>query len=262
MAAIILGVGGGLLLTGSAAAPVGAQSTASQHYLCYVATAKKGFTIPSGVRLVNGFAPNGFIPTFGPAQEHCNPAEKIVGGTVYEITNPTWHYLCFKITSKEPTTTATVTNQFGKALLAATTPTTFCVPSWKSLTGPPKEKPSQPPGTDHYTCYPVSYVKGTSGKFKPPGPVQVSDEFSPGGPVGVTVGAPQTLCVPTEKILPSGVTYPINNPSLNYLCFKVSATPIVTPVFDENQFGTGTVTVKKTKSLCLPSTVTPTSGSS
>jgi hypothetical protein len=35
----------------------------------------------------------------------------------------------------------------------------------------------------------------------------------------------------------------------------VSKTPKISPVYDENQFGTGTVTIEKTKTLCLPSTL-------
>jgi hypothetical protein len=86
-------------------------------------------------------------------------------------------------------------------------------------------------------------------------PVQVSDEFSAGALTTVTVGKPTVLCVPTEKILPTGVVFPINDPSLNYVCFKVSPTPIITPVFDQNQFGQGKVTIVRTKTLCVPTTL-------
>ena len=74
------------------------------------------------------------------------------------------------------------------------------------------------------------------------------------------MGAPTVLCVPTEKILPTGKVYPINNPSLNYVCFKVSKTPIITPVYDENQFGQGPVTIKATRTLCLPTTLATSTG--
>jgi hypothetical protein len=252
LAVILAGVGA-TLIAGSTGAPAAA-SAGPQHYLCYTATAKKGFTIPPGVKLVNVFSTAGFSPTFGPAQYHCNPAQKTVNGAIFPITNPDWHYLCFRIATKQPANRGTVTNQFGSALLVIRTPVTFCVPSWKSLTGPPNQNPNQPPGADHYTCYPVSYVKG-AGTFKPPASVQVSDEFSATAAVTVKVGAPQVLCVPTEKILPTGFAYPVNNPSLYYTCFRVSPTPIKNPVYDQNQFGTGTVTIKATKWLCLPSTL-------
>jgi hypothetical protein len=253
VAALLMGVGGSVVIVGSTGAPASAAS-GFQHYLCYTATAKKGFKIPKGVRLVDQFSANGFVPTFGKAQYHCNPAVKTVPGATYPITDPTWHYLCFAITTKQPANRVTVTNQFGSALLVTKTPNSLCVPSWKSLTGPPGMTPNTPPGADHYTCYPVSYVKG-AGTYKPPSPVQVSDEFSPTRAVTVKVGAPQTLCVPTEKILPNGIASIINNPDLNYLCFAVSKTPKINPVYDENQFGTGTVTIKTTRWLCLPSTL-------
>ncbi|HXQ62895.1 MAG TPA: hypothetical protein VN796_11215 [Acidimicrobiales bacterium] len=257
-AALLIGVSGTLLALGATGAPAAATGAApGQHYLCYTATAKTGFKIPAGTRLIPNGTGNGFVPRFGPAQYHCNPTLKVVPTGNFPILQPTWHWLCFKITTKQAATTVTMVNQFGQAQLVTKTPNQLCVPSWKSLTGPPNQTPTTPPGADHYTCYPASYPKGSTSKFTPPASVQVQDEFSPGALVKVKVGAPQELCVPTVKILPTGLTFPINNPSLNYVCFKVSKTPIINPVFDENQFGTGTVTIKKTKWLCVPSTVPP-----
>jgi hypothetical protein len=248
-------MGGVLLVTGVTATPASAGTSAPpQHYLCYTAKAKKGFTVPPGIRLVNAFAPNGFVPTIGAANLHCNPALKMVPAGPFPITNPTWHFLGFKIAASQPSNTVAVTNQFGTATLVTKSPNELLVPSWKSLTGPPNQTPNTPPGEDHYTCYPVKYAKG-SPKYVAPSQVQVQDEFPPGALTTVTVGSLQDLCAPTEKILPTGLTFPINNPSLFYVCFKVSKTPIINPVFDENQFGTGTVTVKATKWLCLPSTL-------
>jgi hypothetical protein len=67
-------------------------------------------------------------------------------------------------------------------------PNLLCVPSWKSLTGPPGTTPKTPPGLNHFTCYPVT------------------------------------------------------------------RTPIISPVFDENQFGTRKVAISQTRWLCVPST--------
>jgi hypothetical protein len=250
--ACLFGLGGATTVVGLAGT-AGAQAAPPQHYLCYTASAKKGFTVPPGIRLVNAFAPNGFVPTVGPANLHCNPAVKVVPGASYAITEPDWHFLAFKLKAQQPSNTVTVTNQFGTGNLITSSPNELFVPSWKSLSGPPNQNPNTPPGEDHYTCYPTKLVKGS--KFTPPSSVQVQDEFSPGALTNVTVGKPQELCVPTEKILPTGQVFPINDPSLNYLCFKVSKTPTISPVFDENQFGTGTVTIKATKWLCLPSTI-------
>ena len=89
--------------------------------------------------------------------------------------------------------------------------------------------------------------------YNPP-PVMLQDEFAP-APVNAQVApVPTELCLPTEKILPSGKVFPIINPTLHLLCFPVTPTPIITPVFDENQFGTRTVAIAQTRTLCVPST--------
>jgi len=251
LAVTFFGIGGAVLLSGSAG-PAAAVSSAPSfnHYLCYTATAKKGFKIPKGTELVPVTSTAAITPKYGAAKLHCNPVLKIVPGAQYPIVDQTWHYLCFKITASQASMTLTMDNQFGTAQLVTKDPNIFCVPSWKSLTGPPGQQPTTPPGADHYTCYPVSYAS-SSQDYAPPSPITLEDEF--GSTTGVKVGAPQELCVPTEKILPTGLSYPVNNPSLYYVCFAVSKTPIKSPVYDENQFGTGTVTIKKTKWLCLPS---------
>ena len=251
---MIAGLGGAALVGGLTAAPAAAQAGAPQHYLCYGATITKGFKVPPGIRLVNALAPNGFVPVVGPANLHCNPALKDVPTGRFPITNPTWHFLGWQIKATQPSATVVASNQFGTATLVTASPTELLVPSWKSLTGKPNQTPNAPPGEDHYTCYPVKYAPNSS-PYVAPSPVLVQDEFSPGALTKVTVGRPTVLCVPTEKILPTGGVSPINDPSLNYVCFKVSPTPIITPVFDQNQFGQGKVTIKTTKTLCLPTTL-------
>lgn len=64
--------------------------------------------------------------------------------------------------------------------------------------------------------------------------------------------------MPTEKILPTGAVFPANNPTANLLCFGVTPTSIISPVWDENQFGTAQVFIGNPQTderLCLPSTV-------
>jgi hypothetical protein len=256
---VIAGLGGSAVVGALTAAPAGAQATPANHYLCYSATATRGFKVPPGIRLVNSLAPNGFLPTIGAPNLHCNPALKVVPNGEFPIVNPDWHFLGWKLTATQPSATVNATNQFGTATLVTASPTELLVPSWKSLTGKPNQTPNAPPGEDHYTCYPVKYVAGTA-PFHPPVPVQVNDEFSPGALTTVTVGVPTVLCVPTEKILPTGGVSQINNPELNYVCFKVSKTPIKNPVWDQNQFGQGKVTIVKTKTLCLPTTLASTGG--
>lgn len=220
------------------------------HQLCYTASAT-GFKIPPGVVLKNQFSPNGFTPTITSMVLHCNPVQKTLpNGMVFPITNPNAHLACFTITAAtQPTPMVIVTNQFGSATLLPSQPNLLCLPSWKSLTGPPGKAPNQPPGLNHFTCYPVKLV---SGSYKPP-VVKLQDEFAP-SPVSATVNpVPTQLCLPTEKTV-GGVDYPIINPTTHLLCFPVSQTPVIPKVWDQNQFGTGVVTIRQTSSLCLPST--------
>lgn len=256
LAISVSGIAAGTATAGTATAPHRARIAQApppvDHQLCYNASGQ--FTIPSGVRLINQFSPNGFVPIISSALTvHCNPVQKTLpSGQVFPITNPAAHLACFPITvtTVQPTPTVVVTNQFGSATLVPAQPNLLCVPSWKSLTGPPGMTPTTPPGLNHFTCYPV---KVASGGYKPP-PVILQDEFAP-APVSATVNpVPSELCLPTEKILPTGQDFPIINPSQHLLCFPVSPTPIIPQVWDENQFGTSLVTISSTKWLCPPST--------
>ncbi|HET9894574.1 MAG TPA: hypothetical protein VFQ44_06530 [Streptosporangiaceae bacterium] len=221
------------------------------HQLCYTASAT-GFKIPQGVILKNQFSPNGFAPVIGGLAIHCNPVQKTLpSGQKFPITNPDAHLACFTITApiSQPTPTVQVTNQFGSATLVPSQPNLLCLPSWKSLTGPPNMTPSQPPGLNHFTCYPV---KVRSGSYAPP-PVMLQDEFVSTAVSAQVSPTPNELCLPTEKIV-SGADFPIINAVMHLLCFPVSPTPIRPQVWDQNQFGTSVVTIGRTTSLCLPST--------
>lgn len=252
-----------LVAAGVAVAATGAVTAASasspsvttapppvDHQLCYIAAAT-GFKIPTGVILKNQFSPGGFVPAIGSLTFNCNPVQKTVPtGQIFPITNPDAHLACFRITAPiQPTPTVKVTNQFGSAILVTSQPNLLCLPTWKSLTGPPNQNPNQPPGLNHFTCYPV---KVQSGGYTPP-PVKLQDEFTSTSVGAQVTPTPTELCLPTEKIA-NGVDYPIINAAMHLLCFPVSPTPIVPQVFDENQFGMSPVTISRTNSLCLPST--------
>jgi hypothetical protein len=71
----------------------------------------------------------------------------------------------------------------------------------------------------------------------------------------VRIGAPKQLCLPTTKVLPTGQSFPAQNPTMHLLCFAVGQTPHQNPV-DSDQFGIGPVTVTATITLCLPSNKT------
>ena len=167
------------------------------------------------------------------------------------ITNPRAHLACFKITApRQPVHLVTVSNQFGKAPMTTGQPNLLCLPSWKSLTGPPRMRTAQPPGLSHFTCYPVKLPAGTAG-FNPP-PIQLRDQFAP-RPVSVRVSrVPVELCLPTKKIV-RGQVFPIVNPVMHLLCFPVTHTPARPRVFDQNQFGTAVVIIGRTSMLCVPS---------
>jgi hypothetical protein len=255
LAVSVCGIAVGTASARTAAPPQKAQAAPPpvDHQLCYNATGQ--FQIPAGIRLINQFSPSGFVPVISSALSvHCNPVAKTISSTgqVFPITNPNAHLACFAlaVTSVQPTPTVVVTNQFGSATLVPSQPNLLCVPSWKSLTGPPGQTPTTPPNLNHFTCYPV---RVTSGSYNPP-PVLLQDEFAH-SPVPATVNrVPSELCLPTEKILPTGQVFPIINSAQHLLCFPVSPTPIVPTVWDENQFGTSVVNIMSTKWLCPPST--------
>lgn len=222
------------------------------HHLCYIAASK--YRIPPGIRLFNQFNPRGFVPKIGAVAFHCNPVAKTLASTgqVFPITNPAAHLLCFHMaTGRQPTHVVQVGNQFGTGTLITGQPNLLCLPTWKGIKKPPNMKVPEPPGLSHFTCYPVKEVAGTVG-YRPP-PVLLQDQFA-GKPVPAQVNPiPQELCLPTKKVVGKKV-FPIINSAAHLLCFQVSPTPIISPVFDQNQFGTEAVKILRTRWLCLPST--------
>jgi len=248
-AVVVLGTGGVVASVAAASPGRAAQPPPVDHQLCYGASAT-GSKIPSGIVLKNQFSPNGFKPKITKAVAHCNPvAKKLPSGKLFKITNPNAHLLCYQLTAaKQPTPTVVVTNQFGSAKLTTGQPNLLCLPSWKSLTGPPHHKVPQPPRLNHFTCYPV---KVAGGAYHPPA-VMLKDEFA-AQPVSATVNpVPVELCLPTEKIVGKH-DFKIINAAAHLLCFPVSPTPIKPTVWDQNQFGNEKVKIIRTTTLCLPS---------
>jgi hypothetical protein len=254
--ALMLGVAGLLfgVSTSAGAGGPGPQPGGLDHFLCYTVSAI-GFQPPTGVKLSNQFTTTAPMAPkkIGAANLHCNPVNKILStGQAFPPQNPDAHLLCYKIAVKPPTPhTVVITNQFGQGTFTLSKVSNLCLPTWKSLTGPPGNPAPQPPGLDHFTCYPVKPVAGTP-PFQPPAGTRLVDQFAPNGTV-VKIGKPKLLCLPTTKILATGQTFPAQNPAAHLLCFTVSKTPFPPQVFDQNQFGTGQVTIKKTSYLCLPS---------
>ena len=251
-----------LLGAGSAAASVAAPAphraaaparTAAappvDHQLCY-RTGVSGTVIPPNVTLKNQFSPGGFKPTITAGMVLCNPVQKTLpSGQIFHITNPRAHLVCYKITEPaQPTPTVAVSNQFGTARLIPRQPNLLCLPSWKSLIGVPHPPAVQPPGLSHFTCYPVRVA---SGGYTPP-TVRLKDEFT-ARPVTAQVNpVPVELCLPTEKIV-GAHDFPIINAVTHLLCFPVSPTPIKNAWY-KNQFGFGSLGIRQTNWLCVPST--------
>ena len=248
----------GLCMTAGVTAAVtsGAETVFKvDHQLCYTAVGK--FKPPTAVpvRLINQFSPNGFVPKINPGLVvHCNPVIKTVvtpaGPKTYPVTNPHAHLGCFPITeSQQKTWKVMVTNQFGQAVMTTGQPNLLCLPTWKSLTGPPMQKPTTPPGLNHFTCYPVTLVPG-SGAYKAPA-VILRDEF--GKAQSQVSSVPKELCLPTTKIVGKR-EFPIIDAKTHLLCFPGVKHPFRPAVYDENQFGTSKVAIRIATWLCLPST--------
>ncbi len=225
------------------------------HFVCYQATGT-GFTPPT-VILRNQFNPYGFSPDVLSPDLHCNPVAVSANSGNYPITNANAHLLCFAVTAPvQPTYLVKVKNEFGRFFLETGQPSDLCLPTWKSLTGPPNKMPNQPPGLDHFTCYPVNFAPqqpGSKSKMKIPtaDTIGLTDQF--GFSHVAVIPESMSLCVPTTKIV-GAVTYKPLQPTAHLLCMLVSQTPFVSGVWDQNQFGTGPVNLYRTLSFCLPST--------
>ena len=114
----------------------------------------------------------------------------------------------------------------------------------------PQTTKPQPPGLSHFTCYPVRVANGA---YQPP-TVMLKDEFTARQVTAQVNPVPAELCLPTEKIV--GVhDFPILDSATHLLCFPVSPTPIRNAWY-KNQFGFGSLSIRQTNWLCLPSTKT------
>lgn len=256
LGAVTFGLIVGSLVLSQTSSSASARSTITlDHFLCYNATAS-GFKVPKGVRLADALQPTLFAPMIGKVSTHCNPAIKEVPTAAFKLTRPKAHLLCWTIAYPNfPQTNVSLTNQFGQGAMTALPPTKLCLPTWKSLTGPPKGGTKQPAGLDHFTCYPLTQIAGAYA-FHAPSFVKVEDEFSYPKFVTVKIGIANLLCMPTDKVV-NHVVYKTQSPSDKALmCFPEQLTPIRKIVFDLNQFGTGRVFSNDLKErLCLPTTV-------
>ncbi len=253
------------------------------HYLCYSASVVPATSAntqfpkkPTAAWLQNQFS--SVLGHVGSLQRHCNPVQKTTpDGLVTPINRPNDHLACwaFDPNPNTPPPLVNITNQFSPTNAAGpvAVPLTvgglrsLCLPSFKSLTAA-NLQPGAPDDLDHYSCYQVKYPAGATVKFVPPPGVTLDDQFSrllvPAQSLKVTVLTPQSLCLPTIKIISPNPLQP--PPTINdlldktdhLLCFGVRVTspsPFAAPptVFDSNQFGIGQIKVKAAQQLCVPS---------
>jgi hypothetical protein len=278
-ASAAVAVGAGLLAVVGTSGASGAPGPVD-HFLCYAAKQAPNTAAapqfpqkPNVVELINQFAPHGFFALVGPAaNQHCNPVDKKITiattGQVIDtpITKPADHLACWKVKAANavPATavasyTVIVSNQFGTARLTTGALQSLCLPSFKSLTDPGNPTPVGPDDLDHYSCYAVRYDPTTTSRFVAPGTVRLTDQFNPAAPHTVRIGVPQSLCLPTIKIVDPAVP-PAGNTDINgihLLCMTFAPAVKFAPplnVWDTNQFGTGRLAIPTSKTLCLPST--------
>lgn len=255
MAVIGLGVSGIIATAPGSASAVSAPSV--DHFLCY-AVIGSGFAMPTNVVLKDALQPNDFLPGINSPSLHCNPVNQSVTNTAHKTTvtkvlNATAHLLCWNLSFPPVTGTVKIVNQFGTSVMTTGTPNGLCLPTWKSLTGPPSNPNVQPSGLDHFACYPLTSISGSYG-FKIPPTVKVQNQY-PNPYVKVKVGTAKLLCAPATMTHNSVITNPQGSNDLSVTCFVVSKTRLAKRYYDQNQFGSGRARPTATKYFCVPSTI-------
>ena len=182
----------------------------------------------------------------------CNPVDKAGSG----INDPTAHLACYKIRDvrgdefpKFTKQRVEVTDQFGTRTLLLKKIRSLCLPSSKAPVG---EIPGAPPtGLDHFKCYKTKQI----GDRFDPRQVVLTDQFNT---ERVNVVRPEAFCNPVDKN-GSG----INDPTAHLACYKIrDVRGDEFPKFTKrrvevgDQFGTHSLLLKKTRTLCLPSSKT------
>jgi len=182
----------------------------------------------------------------------CAPVDKDGSG----INEPTGHLSCYKIRDvpgdefpefiKQP---VDVTDQFGTHTLLLKESRSLCLPASKAQVA---EVPGPTPtGLDHFKCYETKQL-GT--RFDPR-QVTLTDQFNT---ERVNVLRPEAFCAPVDKD-GSG----INDATADLACYEIrDVRGDEFPKFEKrrveagDQFGTHSLLLKKTRTLCLPSSNT------
>ena len=134
-----------------------------------------------------------------------------------------------------------------------------CIPNTAGV-GTCPNPPDQPGGIDHYLCYHVANDSAFA-----PQPVSLTDQFGTDQPVlpttapGPAVTDDSQMCNPVTKVLPSGVSYPAQNPYLHQLCFPDSrTTPNVSVTVQNRSDKALSSSGQQHGSVSLPGNTTPT----
>jgi len=223
---------------------------APDHFLCYNIKPKRKFSSLE-VSLSDQFEKKEY--RVKKSHRLCNPADKNGEG----IQDPESHLVAYKIkrvkgeSKSEKRTDVRVENQFGVISVETKQPDRLLVPTAKSLDGDAKSLDGSS-SLDHYKCYKIKLSSGQS--FPNDLQASVVDQFDQ--ETLYDIKKPQRLCNPVDK---NGEGINNDNDENHLLCYKIgraSGEPKhekVEGIRTTNQFGSGEVTAKKAKELCVPS---------
>jgi hypothetical protein len=178
--------------------------------------------------------------------QFCNPADKNGEG----IGNPDAHLMCYKFLdrSRASSVPVKVTDQFGTEDLRTSSANVLCVPALKNC-DPQTESCSigaLEEEINHFQCYGAIPLLKDQKLLTPPGPVQLSDQFTDG--LATFPESPRRhLCTPTAK---NGGSIP--NEAEHLKCYKIrDGVPFLgTDINVIDQFGTWDLRVGQARELC------------
>jgi hypothetical protein len=211
------------------------QIPAVDHYKCYKAVG----TVPNVlVNLVDQFGTSRSLIVKPEAL--CNAVDKNGEG----VGDPTAHLECYVITKAgiPPRRQAVISNQFGSETSLVKAPRRLCVPS-------KRDGVASALNLDHYKCY-------REGRATPPfqrRPVTLVDDYES---KATLVLRPDSLCAPVDKD-GGGV----KDPTTHLQCYRIrqlggQARFAPRAATTMNDLGTGSLSVRAPRTLCVPSTKT------
>jgi hypothetical protein len=230
-------------------AEAGEDPPAANHYLVYRVLAPVPGPYPVALR--DPFSSPAFTSHVAdPLEWFMNPAIK----NGEPMVNPMLHYTWWRIQADASTRRIVIVSQFGEQELDVAAAEYLLNPALKVSTagvdavtkipGSNGGGPA-PPVANHYKCY------RATGPFTPQA-VTVQDQY---GSYAGQVVTPEWVCTPADKEF-DGVTEPVVEPDLNYVCYRVNLTPPATvrTVLFTDQFMTTDNAVAEATWLCVPST--------